>query len=420
MDARMQKHRMTCWLGRVFVALSLVVSYEVQAMVESVAPIPPIIWWADAWPANEVSYASVAEACSAYHLSRTNILTVKYNQPGTFSYVSCIGSSHIGTSGTNVGLIFSYMNCPAPSSYTYRPYWLNWESGMCERTLPDTFTITLSGGNEVEPSKASAINTLPIIATVIDRSTNQPPTNQVNVRINLKVATTSGGHNHGDNTRPRGGIATVNTCPSDGTCWSNPTINGAVAFNFNAPEAAGIHTITATCDGCANTVTKQVDVKVTGLEPMAGSILYAKIMPNADTNHPNTNYLTTEAMARLADMGLQYSVTGLIDFGMVLPPLQINDASLKWGGILDCFLTCINSEPWGPSHEEHRKGTVVDIRANGGTGSIPTSAKMTENFIALTRKAILSKYPESTVTIAAAHGKGTGRHFHVRLLGRKE
>ena len=410
MDARMQKHRMTRWLGRVFVVLSLVVSYEVQAMVESVAPIPPIIWWADAWPANEVRYASVAEACSAYHLRTTNILTVKYNQPGTFSYVSCIGSLHIGTSGTNVGLIFSYMNCPVPSSYTYRPYWLNWESGMCERTLPDTFTITLSGGNEVEPSKGSAINTLPIIATVIDRSTNQPPTNQVNVRINLKVAPTSGGHDHGDSTRPRGGIADVGICPSDEKCWSSPTVNGAVAFNFNAPKVSGTHTITVTCDRCSNTATKSVDVKVDGLEIIPDSPFYTFI--GETDKHTDNHYLTPEAAAVLWRIAVSYQVeqqfklqdpaTGR--FTVTPPVLHVNDASLKWGGKFDL------SGRWSGPHYEHKRGTVVDVRANTLDTAVP--GQNFDKFILL-----VNRYGADALLEEPDINR---RHFHLRLLNREE
>jgi hypothetical protein len=278
------------------------------------------------------------------------------------------------------------------------------------------YKVTLSGPNSTEPKQGQ-----PYLATV-HHADGMPITESVTVNVSLKVSPTSGGHAHGDSTRPKGSIAGTE-CQSDETCRALTTdANGVVGFDFLAPEAAGTHTITVTCDKCSNSVSKNVDVKVEGLTEIPSSIFFEKISPNADTNHPNAGFLSSEAIARLRDIGLQYSAMGLIEFGAIVPPLQINDASLKWGGVLDCFLTCSNSKEWGPSHEEHRKGTVVDIRANGGTGSIPNSKKMTSKFSLLVNRLILAKYPASNkyIKIAGLHGKGNFRHFHVRLLGRKE
>ena len=88
--------------------------------------------------------------------------------------------------------------------------------------------------------------------------------------------------------------------------------------------------------------------------------------------------------------------------------MTLNDASLKWGGVLDCFLTCGKSEPWGPSHIEHRRGSVVDIKANGQPGSIVYE----EEFITEARR--------QRVDPGIPHGSGSGRHYHVRLNGVKE
>ena len=273
--------------------------------------------------------------------------------------------------------------------------------------MPDDLIILLSGGNEVEPSKGSATNTLPIIATVVNQSTNQPPTNPVQVHISLKVDPTSGGHDHGDSTRPRGGIATINTCTSDGTCWSNPTVNGAVVFNFNAPEASGTHTITATCDGCNNTATKTVNVKVDGLRPISPSGLYAlyeadgSVIGAVQGRHRSNHYLTTIAANRLLALAINYHHSY-----PRAPVLHVNDASLMWGGVFD-----IDTEAeWNPPHEEHMRGTVVDIRANSRTGAIPTG-----NFESFIRLAKLRKVN------AKIHSPGqTNQHFHVRLLNRSE
>jgi hypothetical protein len=279
---------------------------------------------------------------------------------------------------------------------------------MCEREVPDTLTIALSGGSEVEPSKGSEMKTLPIIATVIDQNTNQPPTNPVNVHISIKVDPTSGGHGHGDNTRPRGGIATVNTCTSNGPCWSNPTVNGAVVFNFNAPEASGTHTITATCDGCSNTATTPVDVKVAGLEKIPEiPFLYTIKLPNRDTNHPATYFLTKASAEKLRMIALYYYAFTFAKKKQVVPDFVLNDASLEWGGVLDCFLTCNSAQypstPWHKHHVEHRRGSVVDIKANGDPGSIVYADVF---------KKSARKY---RVNVGNLHGSGSGSHYHIRL-----
>jgi hypothetical protein len=291
--------------------------------------------------------------------------------------------------------------CPTPNT-------INPATGQCEP--PEKLIITLSGGSEVEPSKGSEIKALPIIATVIDQSTNRPPANPVNINISVKVDPTSGGHDHGDNTRPRGGIATVNTCASDGTCWSNPTVNGAVVFNFNAPEASGTHTITATCDGCGNTATANVNVKVDGLELIPGSSFYTFV--GKTDKHSDNHYLTSETAAVLWRIAVSYQVEQqfkLLDpvtrKPTVTPPvLHVNDASVKWGGKFDL------SGRWSGSHYEHRRGTVVDIRANALDTAIPV-----ENFKKFQR--LVKRYGAFALLEKPDINR---RHFHLRLLNREE
>ncbi len=232
--------------------------------------------------------------------------------------------------------------------------------------------LTLSGGNKVEPSNGSLIKTLPFIVTVINPNTNQPLTSPVNVYISLKVEDPqSGGHDHGNSTRPRGGIADVRTCASSDECWSNQTINGAVVFNFNAPEASGTYTITATCDGCTKYATKTVDVKVSDLWPIPGSVYYALTEDGSSRvigdngNHSGNHYLTSAAsmsLWRLARGFYEYQVQN----GVVIPTLlHLNDASLKWGGKFDV------RGSWTGYHYKHDRGNVIDIRANTAAGYIP-------------------------------------------------
>jgi hypothetical protein len=303
-------------------------------------------------------------------------------------------------------------------------------SGLAARltTCTSSLSITLSGGTEVEPSSTSSTNTQPIIATVIDQNTNQPPANPVNVHISIKVDPTSGGHDHGNGTRPRGGIATVNTCTSDGECWSNPTVNGAVVFNFNAPEASGTHTITATCDGCGNTATKTVNVKVDGLNPIPALPFYALIEANGDVIgartgwHIDNHNLTPAAAAVLAKIAVNYRFSPKFYLrdpatnSVILPPiLHLNDASLPWGGVYDiCARPDACAETgivvWHKPHAEHRRGTVIDVRANGADGAIPKRNKA--KFVDYLVKLGLPYLHES---------KGTSNeHFHIRLMRKKE
>lgn len=241
-------------------------------------------------------------------------------------------------------------------------------SGICAR--PNAYTITLTGGNEVEPSKGSDIKSLPIIATVKDQSTGQSPTTPVTVKVSLKVDPTSGGHDHGDSTRPRGGIADVGKCLSDDTCkeWTLPANNGVVEFNFKAPEASGKHTITATCVGCTNTATKPVDVKADGLIPIPASQSYALtdsqgnvIGGEQSKPHHDNHYLTANAIGNLEKLAKLYKNT--TNPGS---RLYLNDASLKWGGLFD-----VGSTSWRKPHTTHRLGVEIDIRAAAAANGDP-------------------------------------------------
>jgi hypothetical protein len=255
---------------------------------------------------------------------------------------------------------------PTPTTRTEVPYTPDANGRTCSR--PDNLTITLSGGTEVEPSNGSDKKFLAIIATVKDQN-NQPPTTPVTVRISLKVDPKTGGHDHGDSTRPRGGVAEVETCASDSECWSNATDSGGtVMFNFNTPEASGKHTITATCDRCSNTATKPVDVKVANLIPIPASSLYAlqdsagHVIGAIPGKHTHNHYLTAAAIDNLNNLADTYN--SIINPGQ---RLYLNDASLEWGGLFD-----VGSTAWKPPHQGHRRGVEIDIRAAAAAnGTLP-------------------------------------------------
>ena len=296
-------------------------------------------------------------------------------------------------------------------------------------TCTSSLSVTLSGGTEVEPSSTSSTNTLPVIATVKDQNTGQPPTSPVKVHISLKVEPNSGGHEHGDSARPRGGIANVGTCPSDSKCWEKKTDgNGAAAFNFNAPEASGTHTITASCEGCSNTATKTVDVKINGLNPIPALPFYALNEANGNVIgaktgwHTDNHNLTPAAAAVLTKIAVNYHfnpkfhLRNPITNRVTLPPvLHLNDASLPWGGVYDICArpnACTDTGvvAWHKPHAEHRRGTVIDVRANGADGSIPAS-----NMEAFKRYLRRTKLPFLHESIGTSN-----EHFHIRLMKKKE
>lgn len=254
--------------------------------------------------------------------------------------------------------------------------------------LPDKLFIRLEGGKTTEPATS-----LPFKAIVTDYA-GKPAA--AGVTLSVEVEPRTGGHDHHDPNRPKGSVPGSGATGADGV-WD---------FAFTATEVAGTHTITAKCDRCDSPATARVDVKVEGLVPISGSPLYSLQLPNRDTNHPNAHFLTPSSLSKLEMVAsLYYSYTYYKSKNGVIPDLVLNDASLEWGGVLDCFLTCANSQPWGPAHKEHRRGSVVDIKANGEGGSVVYEEEFKN--IAKAMK----------IKIGQPHGTGNGRHYHVRLNG---
>lgn len=418
MDAWMQeiRHQMEFWLWRLTSLLFITASFGALAGTEVVKPLePPEIYWSGL----EGALPTAEEACRAAASGNVAKFTfnsatcIQWNLPHTLCAANCAWT-YTNFLGGIVWLVEGQVAqvrlCPKPKVHPETPYYFWFETEECMRPSFNDYSITLTSGAEVEPSNGSTIKTLPFIATVIDQS-GQPTTSPVKVQISAKVDPASGGHSHVDSNRPRGGVANVKTCPSDDECWSNTTDeNGQVVFNFNAPEASGKYTITATCDGCGNTETKSVDVKVKGLQPIPSSDFYTFIGDN--DKHANNHYLTPEAAAILWQIAVSYQFeqqfklqdTKTMKYTIAPPILHVNDASLTWGGLFDI------AGKWGSPHVEHRRGTVVDVRANNADTAIPT-----QNFKAF--KLLAADYG------ADAHFESPSierRHVHLRLLNREE
>ncbi len=183
------------------------------------------------------------------------------------------------------------------------------------------------------------------------------------------------------------------------------TASGEVRIKFEAPEFAGTHTITATCETCSNkTATKDVKVLVPDLVALTADKGTPKTfeLVGADSatgkNHPDSHYFTAAAKLTLT--------TGVIPrlFNSGWGVVGVNDASLKDGGLFDL------EGQWNTSggHAEHRKGTEVDIRTRDNS-----LKKVQEGYDALCDK------EETALGIQTLWHKkdGYGAHFHIYLSG---
>lgn len=260
-----------------------------------------------------------------------------------------------------------------------------------------TLELKTDPADKVAPSGQATVT-----ATVKDAQGHGKSGVAVSIKVDVEAG--SGGHDHdaGRHVSPyKGTLSAVSrTTVADGT----------TSFTFTAPEVSGTHTFTAKCDSPActnNPVTAKIDVKVDGLAPITPSGLYALYEPDGSVvgatkgRHPSNHYLTTTAANKLIVIAINYHHRN-----PQAPVLHINDASLMWGGVFD-----IDAEAdWNTPHKEHRRGTVVDIRANSTIGAIPPA-----NFDAFIQLA------QDRGVDARVHNSGkTNQHFHVRLLDRSE
>ncbi len=270
---------------------------------------------------------------------------------------------------------------------------------------------------DVEPGSSRAVT-----ARVVSDQTGLPKQGAM-VRFHLDVDLTSGGHAHGETLgrRPRGSISSSNCVPEPGgdldtyDCPTGP--DGYTDSTFNAPEISGTHTITATCISaqCSGSISDNINVKVPDLIPIPNDpALYALIGGETGKQHHDNHYLTSSALDQLFVLVINYHVRYPNE-----PVLHLNDASLVWGGKFD-----INGN-WVGDHKGHKRGTVIDIRANTAEGNIPEN--LFDDFKNLAKD---TKLPDGvTSAIAQVHcsrgrnysdDKCVGddnRHFHVILLG---
>lgn len=273
----------------------------------------------------------------------------------------------------------------------------------------DTASATGSIVSSVEPGKGANL-----MAYVYDQNGQLVP--NVGIKLKLSAVEKSGGHHHGDNsaverTGKLSSGAQGAVVSDNGKVLAGNTGAGGFAFSFSAPAVAGDIEIKAKCtDGknCKQEGPETVWVGIKELLPIpTASTVY--LLENRDGQHPTNHYLTREAEDRLLRLADLYHQRFPAD-----PVLYLNDASLERGGLFDSYWK--NPEKgtkrtvwWTPPHREHRRGTVIDIRANGAKGSIPVDDEHFRTFEDLAEKLHIQ---------AEIHNPGTSnQHYHVRLMG---
>ena len=228
---------------------------------------------------------------------------------------------------------------------------------ICTNTT--SLTLELSGRTETRPTQTGGNSTATITAKVT--SGGQPKAG-VTVGFAVDVVDNSGGHDAGHTAvRPKGKLV-----PESGTTDAN----GEVKVVFQASQVAGEHIIAASCTSCQAAVTHDIKVKVPDLVelfslPFTGQFAYPGV--GETTQHAGNHYLTWDAAYRMFEISSRYK-----KIWPAAPKLTLNDMSLAWGGKFDIAgrWEIIRGE-----HAEHRLGENVDIRANGGPGSIPTGIR---------------------------------------------
>lgn len=271
----------------------------------------------------------------------------------------------------------------------------------------ETYTITLSGGTTTEPASL-----LPFNAIVKDQNGVAKPGKQVTIKADVQSGT--GGHIHTAN-RPKGGFTCSSALGSSpASCTLTTDASGQVQFDFVATPISGKHTITATCDGCSNTETKNVDVMVSGLIPIPASSRYA-LQDSAGAGigaipgkHTANHYLTSAAIKKLKVLADLYKTE--INSKRVL---YLNDASLEWGGLFDVG----KDTPWASPHSAHDRGLSLDIRAEKNDPNYE-GAVLAADFIEFNKQAKSNGFKmglhcNGSVVTRVCLNIPENRHFHV-------
>lgn len=195
-----RKHQAVRWAEGIAALLFLLAgsgSSSAHATVESVPQIT-IGWYAFNASSMSNPVSSATEACLIYGYVYYPFVGLQQN-PVYPTYQNCVWKYIDGATFVS-GTAIPVLACPqATPAYTY-----NANSKMCERTPPETYTLTLTPDKAtIEPGQSY---------TFTAKVTNQdgsPPSQAVPVSVKVEVDPTSGGHDHGETyaKRPTGSVS---------------------------------------------------------------------------------------------------------------------------------------------------------------------------------------------------------------------
>lgn len=247
--------------------------------------------------------------------------------------------------------------------------------------------LEINGSTHVQPNDANQsptanAGTITVAVTDCDGGALEG----IEVRTKILPVDGSGGHSHEvvpSALRPAGGLR-ENGASGVGTGFivrsSDP--HGEIKLEFVPPEISGQYLITAECvsiDCFEPESPLEILVSVPGLRPIPGDSEFytlkeylegterGKNIGNNGKHDDENHFLTESAATALQNLAMNYA--SFFDNLFVRAPekLHINDASLPLGGLFDY------TGSWAKPHNRHRRGTVVDVRANNtcGLGACP-------------------------------------------------
>lgn len=238
-------------------------------------------------------------------------------------------------------------------------------------------------------------------ASLMVRALNKDgqPAPGINIKIEASVDATSGGHDHGNAARPKGNLG--GAAPNTHIVSGKTNAQGWFPFSFTAPIAAGEHTIRAECpEGRCDPKSGTAYARIKGLVTLTESSGNHTLIGRRD-EHQDNHYVTPTAALKVHILAFKYRTQF-----PTAHVLHLNDASLEWGGVFDLNKSWTPGPNNKPGHKEHRRGTVIDIRANEYKTAIPP-----ENYAAFER--LVSNLGGNS----RRHGEGDSKHYHVRLMG---
>lgn len=368
------------------------------------------IWWYTGNPTETPSilYNTTFEVCGAWGTTPAHpawVSSVCYQNSSRQDITASCNAVHVPENSTCTTNAEGQKNCTCNDPYVPDP---TGKSCVYEQ---NTLTVLEDPHPDVEPGSGRDV-----VVRVMNAKSE--PKSGVRVRLKVDVEANTGGHDHHDEQRPKGTLTGSAACDSpEQSCITAITgSDGYASFIFSAPNVSGKHTFTAACvsPACSNTGTARIEVKVPDLHKIPDDpTLYAFIGGEADKPHHDNHYLTDSALSQLVILAINYHFLYPND-----PVLHLNDASLEWGGKFDI------KGNWVGDHKAHKRGAVIDIRANTAPGNIPE--RLFKDFMRLAKD---TKLADGMTSAQAQLHCSTGydqanycagddsRHFHVILLG---